>query len=158
NEELVSGSNALDFFLGISFDENIIEKKLATFCQLDDFDITYAIKNWASHPDKILSTLCRFIIDRQLLKAKLQPVPFSPAFIKELRNDARSRFDLTEEEAGYFVFTGQAMNTTYDPADERINILFKNGHVKDISQVDNALIHQTLSSPVKKFYICYLRE
>jgi uncharacterized protein len=28
--------------------------------------------------------------------------------------------------------------------------------VKDISEVDNALIHHTLSSPQKKFYICYL--
>ncbi len=42
------------------------------------------------------------------------------------------------------------------PTDEQINILFKDGTVRDISQVDNALIHRTLSSPVKKFYICYL--
>jgi len=49
------------------------------------------------------------------------------------------------------------MNTTYNPEDERINILFKDGSVKDISKVDNALIHQHLSSPVKKQYICYLR-
>lgn len=60
------------------------------------------------------------------------------------------------EEAGYLVFTGQAENTTYDPSDEKINILFKNGDVRDISQVDNALIQQSLASPVKKFYICYL--
>jgi hypothetical protein len=54
------------------------------------------------------------------------------------------------------VFTGQAVNTTYNPLDEKINILFKDSSVKDISQVDNALIQQTLASTVKKFYICYL--
>ncbi|HEX6846049.1 MAG TPA: phosphohydrolase, partial [Chitinophagaceae bacterium] len=59
--------------------------------------------------------------------------------------------------ADYFVFTGEAINTTYNPEDERINILFKDGSVKDISKVDNALIHRHLSSPVKKHYICYLR-
>jgi UDP-3-O-[3-hydroxymyristoyl] glucosamine N-acyltransferase len=42
-------------------------------------------------------------------------------------------------------------------SDERINILFKDGSVKDISQIDNALIHQQLSGPVKKYYICYYR-
>jgi hypothetical protein len=40
--------------------------------------------------------------------------------------------------------------------DEKINILFKDGTVRDISQVDNALIHRSLSTAVKKFYICYL--
>jgi hypothetical protein len=64
---------------------------------------------------------------------------------------------ISQEEAGYFVFTGETVNTTYDPSDERINILFKDGSIRDISKVDNALIHQTLSSPVKKFYICYLK-
>jgi hypothetical protein len=63
---------------------------------------------------------------------------------------------ISMEEAGYFVFTGQTTNTTYDPLEEEINILFKNGEVRDISQVDNALIQQTLASPVKKFYLCYL--
>jgi hypothetical protein len=55
------------------------------------------------------------------------------------------------------VFTGEAANTTYNPLDEHIKVLFKNGNVVDISQVDNALIHQQLSAPVKKYYLCYLR-
>jgi uncharacterized protein len=29
--------------------------------------------------------------------------------------------------------------------------------VSDISKVDNALIHQQVSAPVKKYYLCYLR-
>ena len=67
------------------------------------------------------------------------------------------RFQISEKETDYFVFTGEASNTTYDPGDERINILFKDGSVKDISQVDNALIHHHLSSTIKKYYICYYR-
>jgi hypothetical protein len=67
------------------------------------------------------------------------------------------RLGISNTETGYFVFTGEAISTTYNPMDERINILFKDGTVRDISQVDNALIHQQLSGPVKKQYICYLR-
>lgn len=37
----------------------------------------------------------------------------------------------------------------YNPADENIHILFKDGAVKDISQVDNALIQHNLKGAVK---------
>ena len=62
---------------------------------------------------------------------------------------------IDKEEAGYFVFTGQTINKTYNTEDEHIRILFKDGNTKDISEVDNALINQTLFGTVKKFYICY---
>ena len=47
------------------------------------------------------------------------------------------------------------LGSLYNPNNERINILFKDGDVRDISQVDSPLIHQNLSHPVKKFYICF---
>jgi hypothetical protein len=73
-----------------------------------------------------------------------------------LTNEVSEKLNISKKEAGYFVFSGEAVNTTYNPSDERINILFRDGTVKDISKVDNALIHQTLASPVKKFYICFM--
>ncbi|MHA4874831.1 hypothetical protein, partial [Enterococcus faecium] len=66
------------------------------------------------------------------------------------------QLNITEEEASYFTFTGEAVNTLYKTDNEKINILFKDGTVKSISAIDDALIHQTISSPVKKFYICLL--
>ena len=41
-------------------------------------------------------------------------------------------------------------------AENWLNILFKDGKVKDIAAIDNSLIHQTISAPIKKFYICSL--
>jgi hypothetical protein len=75
--------------------------------------------------------------------------------VAKTKNDICNQFQLSEKEAGYLVFTAEASNTTYDITEERINILFKDGTVKDISKVDNALIQFNLSRPVKKFYICY---
>jgi len=74
-----------------------------------------------------------------------------------MRNAICCKMDIDERESRYFIFTGEAENTTYNPSEERINILFKDGSMKDISEVDNSLIHQTLSTPVKKFYICFLK-
>lgn len=153
-QDLASSSAILDFFLkgrNVSIEEN-----LDKFCMLDDFDVTMAIKRWAMHPDKALSILCRGLIDRKLLKVRLQATPFDPATVEDIRTRIAKSQGIDQQEAGYIAFTGQTTNTTYDPTDEKINILFKDGSVKDISQVDNALIQQTLASAVKKFYICYL--
>jgi uncharacterized protein len=155
--ELRSTSIPFDFFLQAGKNIIQIDQHLDKFCQLDDYDVLATIKNWVFHSDRVLSTLCRFLVDRRLLKVKLQATPFSAETIEGYKKKIMSEMDLTSDEASYFIFTGQAVNTTYNPADERINILFKDGSVRDISMVDHALIQQTLSSPVRKYYICFLR-
>lgn len=153
---LVTGTT-LDFFL-YEFEGKMDEKALQNFVRLDDFDFTQAIKIWSRHPDKVLSTLCQGILDRKLLKIKLQTEPFIQSFMHQKQKETCQKLRISREEAEYLVFTGEAVNTMYKTSDERINILFKDGRIKDISQVDNALIHKTLSSTVKKFYICYYEQ
>lgn len=152
-----AASVELDFFLQNNSAAAAIEQHLETFCRLDDHDIMATIKNWCRHRDKILSTICRSLVDRKLLKVKLQAEPFEEAFVKEKVKEACDKLGISENESAYFVFTGETSNTTYDPLDERINILFKDGTIKDISKVDNALIQQSLSGAVRKYYICYVR-
>ncbi len=155
-EEVRCCSPVLDFFLQDETVQTPIASNLDKFCLLDDFDVMGTIKNWMFHPDKVLSGLSRGLIDRRLLKVRFQATPIDDNYVNELKETVSRLLGLTMEEAGYFVFTGQAVNTTYNSADEKINILFRDGSVKDISQVDNALIQQTLASTVKKFYICHL--
>ncbi len=156
-KEVKAATESLNYFLK-SQDGNIqLEQHLDVFCNLDDADVMSTIKNWTTHPDKILSLLCSGLVNRKLFKVKLQAAPFELSFVKEIRNQVKERLGISNEETDYFVFTGEVINTTYNPQDEKINILFKDGTVKDISKVDNALIHQHLSSPVKKQYICYLK-
>jgi HD superfamily phosphohydrolase len=162
-KELIAGgmqipcaTPTLEFFLHQAKSRSLSEN-LSSFCQLDDVDIMATVKNWAAHPDTVLSRLCRFLVERRLLKVELSQEAFAPGFISETREQVSREFGISEKEAAYFVFTGETENTTYDPSDERIQILFKNGRIRDISQVDNALIHQTLASPMKKFYICYCK-
>jgi HD superfamily phosphohydrolase len=155
---VTASTPTIDFFLHGKVTAASIHEHIMAFSLLDDYDVMSTVKIWMFHPDKILSHLCRSLVDRRLLKVQLQPQPFAEEKIASLEAQAAEKLDILPEEAHYFVFTGEAANTTYDPYDERINILFKNGQVKDISQVDNALIHQSLSGAVKKFYICYLKN
>ncbi len=167
NGQLVkSTSDDLDFFLsaGCSIQNGptafSIEQHLDSFCRLDDHDVMATIKNWSRHPDKILALLCRSLGERNLLKVKLQAEPFDETLVNQKRKEACSASGISETESEYFVFTGETSNTTYNPGDERINILFKDGTIKDISQVDNALIHYNSGlayGEIKKYYICYMR-
>ena len=145
----------LDYLLG-EFTGEMDRESLEKFCAIDDHDVMHAIKRWSQHPDPILALLCRRFLDRKLYKSRIQAEPFEPDFIREKQIEAMNRFGVTEAEIPYFCFTGEATNTLYQTRDERINILFKDGSVTDISRIDNALIHQNLSAPVKKFYICSL--
>ena len=151
-----SPSDVLNIFLNEKYLETGIENNLEPFCLLDDYDVLFAIKSWIHHPDKILSTLCKNLINRNLLKVKYSGVEIPEKFIKEKKELAMQYLNINEEEAGYLVFSGEAQNKTYSKEDEHINILFKDGSVKDISEVDNALINQSLFGTVKKFYICFL--
>ncbi|WP_336516288.1 HD domain-containing protein [Pollutibacter soli] len=134
-----------------------VRDNLALFCQLDDTDVTAAVKIWGRHKDPILSLLCNAVLNRTLFKLKLQAEPIDPVEISKRKRAIKDLFPVSDNDLDYLVFTGEAENSLYDPKEERINIVFRDGTVKDISLVDNALIHQNLSLAVKKFYICYYK-
>lgn len=155
--ELPMASANLAFFLKEHQPDGNFIRHLEKFAQLDDTDVMCTIKNWCSHFDTVLSRLSKGLVERKLLKIKFASQPFDGLLLESLRKDTAQKLGVTETEAAYFVFTGEAVNTTYNPKDEHINILYRDGTVADISDVDNALIHQRLATPVKKYYLCYLR-
>ncbi len=130
---------------------------LEEFCGLDDYDVLTVIKEWSQHPDLVLSTLCRGIINRQLLKVQFSTTIINAQLLEEKIAAAASKLNLSLEDASWLVFTGEAVSSTYNFEDEHIHILFKDGTVRDISEVDNALINQNLRGKVRKYYICHVR-
>ncbi|MFI5133558.1 MAG: HD domain-containing protein, partial [Chitinophagales bacterium] len=101
--KITAASNALDFFLSAGCsaqNENkgtSVKQHLDTFCQLDDYDVMATIKNWSNPPqaDKILATLCRSLVDRKLLKVKLQATPFDEALVNEKKKEVKVRLNIT---------------------------------------------------------------
>jgi len=128
---------------------------LDQFCSLDDTDVLMAIKSWCSHSDKILSLLCKGIINRELLKVKYSSSPIDIETLQSRKESTAGILGLTLQEAEWLVFTGEASSTTYNFEEQQIKILFKNGEVKNISAVDDALINESLRGNIKKYYICY---
>ncbi|HEX4958510.1 MAG TPA: HD domain-containing protein [Lacibacter sp.] len=149
-----SASPILDEFLRTTNSSVFIRQNLDKFCSIDDYDVLSSIKHWALHPDKVLSMLSNRLINRNMLKTRLQLQPIASSEKEELQLKAAECFNIGVNEAAYLVFDGIAENRMYNTRNERINILFKDGGVKDISEVEYGLIHLTGSSPAQKFYLC----
>jgi HD superfamily phosphohydrolase len=128
---------------------------LNRFAQLDDIDVLMAIKQWRHHEDPVLNLLCGWLLDRKLLKVKLQTYPIEVAWEAEKLQEVQTLTGWSEDWCRYLVFTGIAQNTLYKANDESIEILYKNGEVKDISMVEHALIPQNLAATVDKYYLCW---
>jgi uncharacterized protein len=130
---------------------------LDQFCCLDDADVMMAIKTWCSHSDKILSMLCKGVLDRNLLKVKYVSAAVDENLLNQKRAEVGEKLGISNEEASWLVFAGEATSSTYDFDNTPIKIIFKDGAIKNISQVDDALINESLRGNIKKYYICYPR-
>ena len=135
--------------------QNSSQISMEEFCLIDDNDIMMAIKQWSQHQDFVLSTFCKGIVNRDLLKIQYSGEPIPESLLSQKKQEFQNKCKLSDEDINWLVFTGEASNNTYSIENEHINILFKDGAVKDITEVDNALIHEKMRGNVKKYYICY---
>ena len=151
-------TSRLHFFLSGKNEKEPIASWLDIFAGLDDSDISIAIKEWATHPDPILSDMCRRLNYRNLLHAELSGTAFSPERVKEVKAICQEKMGLSEPHAGYVCFAGEVTNSFYNPKQEAIKILFKNNRLEDIYTASEMLNHSALANTVKKYFFCYPKE
>ena len=130
---------------------------LENFIQLDDNDIWTALKVWSTHTDKVLSTLSTGMINRNIFKVEIWSEPISEDRKKELTLHISQQLGITLSEANYFVSTPSIEKNMYDPADDSIDIIYKDGTIKNIAEASDMLNISLLSKKVKKYYLCYQR-
>ena len=130
---------------------------LENFIQLDDNDIWTALKVWSTHTDKVLSTLSMGMINRNIFKVEISSEPISEDRKKELTLQISQQLDIPLSEANYFVSTPSIEKNMYDPADDSIDIIYKEGTIKNIAEASDMLNISLLSKKVKKYYLCYQR-
>ena len=135
------------------FDTN--PQLLNDFSELDDFDIYAALKYWKNNPDFVLSSLSDMILNRKLLKIKVQNTAFEISEIKSEVSQVQTQFNITKNEAEYFVFSDKVSNSTYNIEKANINILMKNGDVIDITKASDQFNIEALSKRVNKYFLCY---
>jgi len=152
-------SEPLLFFMQQKIElEDFSETVLDTFSQLDDYDIVSALKSWQHHDDFILSSLSKMIINRDLLKVRLSSEKFPKDQIESLLDRFAAQYQLSKEEAGYFVFKGKIKNQAYSKEAEPIHIYKKDRTIEDVVEVSDQLSLKALSKPVTKYYICFPKQ
>ena len=157
--EVLKASGALSYFLSNAITkEKFNDLALDTFAQLDDYDIISAMKEWQYHDDFVLSNLCEMIINRQLLKIKFKNKEIKKENLVKHIDNLVAKYNITEDEAAYFVFTGNITNQAYQLKKQSINILYKTGKIADIVKTSDLLSLKALSKPVTKHYICYPKD
>ncbi|MCK7539812.1 MAG: hypothetical protein MZV63_57365 [Marinilabiliales bacterium] len=81
-------------------------------------------------------------IRRKLPAIELKNEPFGPDSVNLCKTLAGDLMGIGPDMADYFVFTGEVSNRTYAPDEPQVNILLKNGEIKNISEVSEMFDHQ----------------
>jgi HD superfamily phosphohydrolase len=159
-EDLFAPPCLLYFLKNDLNDKNFNDKSdaLDHFASLDDTDIISAIKAWCDHPDTILSRLSYRLINRQLFRIEMQYTPFTKEKINQIKKLVQEKYGIKYEDTGYFVINDMISVNAYNDFDDRINIQFKNGDTKDITEATDMLNHDVLSKTVIKYYLIYPKE
>ncbi|HMQ50126.1 MAG TPA: HD domain-containing protein [Saprospiraceae bacterium] len=152
----VPASPALNFFLQQEISESDFEQNrnafLARFASLDDFDITFALKTWYEHPDRILSYLSKGLLDRKLFRLEFHYFPFAADYVAQIQEQVLAIFGENETALPYLVLKGSESNSAYRKFKDEIKILHKNGKVLPMSESSD---YDIQSKEVVKYYLCY---
>ncbi|MFN8295889.1 MAG: HD domain-containing protein [Chitinophagales bacterium] len=142
-------SSNLNFFLSNDINAEEFSNHIEKFASLDDIDIFQALKVWIDSKDEILKMLSESIINRKLFKIE---------FLEE--DNANKKYEklkqqYSSEELKYLVLKGKAQNNAYNPSKDNIYIKFKDGSIKEITDITEQWNIRSLSNPVVKHYIAY---
>ena len=156
----VFASPALLYFLENDIDAEWFAthpEALQNYSELDDSDIWSAMKAWKHHDDKILATLATDMLDRKIFKVEVLEEMPSKERLEELKRTIAQKMDIAYEDAHYMMSLNTIQKDMYNVDDDKIEILYKNGEIKDISEASELLNVQLLSKKIRKYYLCYQR-
>ena len=157
NKEIVNEKP--DFLYNEVTKQNFMHSDVAleNFAMLDDSDIICAIKVWSTHSDVVLATLCKAFTDRHLFKVEIVPEPISDEKRQRQLELYVEHFGVSLKDAAYFLGEEIVSTDTYTPQDDNINILYKDGSIKDIADASDMLNITVLTKKVEKHYFCYFK-
>lgn len=157
--EKLDASEALKYFLNNEINENnFTSETIEIFSKLDDNDIIMAMKSWQYHDDFVLKNISDMIINRNLLKIKIKNKPIKTKQEEKHLFRLIEEYNISREEAEYFVFHGKISNQAYNSKNQPIKILQKSGRIINLDKASDQFSIKALSKLVTKHYICYPKE
>ena len=156
----VFASPALSYFIENDIDAQWFAQHpeaLQKYADLDDSDIWSALKVWKYDSDKILSLLAHNMLDRRLFKVEVTEERPSDEHLQEIAANIMEKYGVEEQDVHYLMSLTEIGKDMYNPEDDSIGILYKDGTIKDIAESSEILNVQLLSKKIRKYYLCYQR-
>lgn len=154
-------SPALRYFLyndlDAAFFEAHQEEALRNYGLLDDSDIWCALKDWMNSDDQILSLLATNLINRHIFRVEIHEEPVTQERIDEVLKILMAYYGISREEASYLISVDIIEKDMYDVNDDRIDILYRDGTIRDIADASEILNVALLSKKIRKYYLCFQR-
>ena len=154
-------SPALRYFLyndlDAAFFEAHQEEALRNYGLLDDSDIWCALKDWMSSDDQILSLLATNLINRHIFRVEIHEEPVTQERIDEVLKILMAYYGISREEASYLISVDIIEKDMYDVNDDRIDILYRDGTIRDIADASEILNVALLSKKIRNYYLCFQR-
>ena len=149
-------SKSLTYFLNHDTSSIDSDELLKRFALLDDYDIISSLKEWQHHTDFVLKDLSRRILNRHLLKIRIQNSPFTETQILE-KKALLSSWNLNPKQLDNYVFSGSISNQAYEPDTKTIKILTKSGKVSSLQEESELFVGNSFSNIESKFYLCFAK-
>lgn len=156
NNSYIFMSSSLHFFL--SEDRILDDEAVNHFVQLDDVDVMFAIKKWCESEDKVLSTLSKMLIERNLLAIDIKTKKISDSKLNKIKKSCMDHLNLSKEEVEYFVFRGSIKNLAYNKKINPIALANEDHELVNFDAAKDQSFSKTLSKSMEKYYICFPKE
>jgi HD superfamily phosphohydrolase len=159
-------SDALLFFLehDIQADQIEEERVRTRYCQLDDTDVLFSVKQWMQQDeDPILADLSRRFINREFFRVTFLPRDPTAPQVEEwtrqvadwlVQENLAPRSEATAAARRYLT-VDVSSHTAYDSNEELIGILNREGNVRELSEMADTAAISELTHFVEKPYVCY---
>jgi len=156
----IFASPALSYFITNDVDARwyaLHPEALQMYEELDDSDIWSAMKAWKHSDDKILATLATDMLDRHIFKVEVHDEPVDPQYIEDLKHQIADHVGVSLDNTRYLISLNTIQKDMYSVDDDSIDVLYKDGTIKDVSEASELLNVALLSKKIRKYYLCYQR-
>ena len=164
-EVLHRGSEALLFFLkhdihGDDLSDPVLHQK---YCNLDDTDLLFSLKQWMGANDPVLADLSRRFINRDFFRVTFvgsepnapQVKAWTDQVAEWLIEQGISSGDTARHDAGLYLSIDRSGHTAYESSREMITILNRDGSTRELTEMTDTSSLSGLSGSVVKPYVCY---
>lgn len=151
---------ALRYFIYNHIDRQTFLAKpevLRYYEELDDNDIWSTLKVWKNDSDKILSMLSTDLLSRQLFRVEISEEPFAEDYLEGIKTEIMKRTGVEEADVKYLMHLSSIKKEMYDVHDDHIDILYKDGTLKEVIEASEILHMTRPAKDICKYYLCYKR-